>query len=147
MSTTTEELSFAQRTCLRRLARGESPGDLAEALGALYLAQLVEDGPDGPRITDLGRRYLEHLDQPPPTRKTERPALESRPLPDGWGASSLDGRLGSLHTLCGAFVLIPLDVSDARLQKLEEDARRLLAGIDWVRHERAVRAQTTEVRP
>lgn len=137
MSTTTEDLSFAQRTCLRRLARGESPGDLAEALGALYLAELVEDGPDGPRITDLGRRYLDTLDQAPPTRKVERPPMESMPIPAAWEPL----RDVVVHRSSELELPNPRRLDDAGLADLEAFGRDIDALVAWARHERAVRAQ------
>mgnify|MGYP007071592668 CR=1 FL=1 len=79
----------------------------------------------------------------PDTRRVERPRLESRPLPEGWapiGGGFAIVRIGK----AGPDVLLDVEPTELGMRREEDEYARavsILAGIQWVRHERAVRAQ------
>lgn len=82
MSAADLTLRHSHRTALRRIARGEPVGDLGEALGALYLHDLIRDDADGrPVLSEDGRKVLEAHDALVDTRRLPRPTPT---LPAGW---------------------------------------------------------------
>lgn len=86
------------------------------------------------RITDEGRRLLQAHDAMAETRRVERPRLESRPLPEGWRRDGDTMRHG-LYPFA-----IRVEVADDIERHLAEQ-RSLLALLEWLAHDRAVRAQ------
>lgn len=133
------------RTALRRIRDGEPVGDLAHLLGALYLHELVDDDQVNrlPFVTPLGLELLAQHDRLAATVKTERPRLESRPMPAPW---IVDGYPGYLHPLGGRVsgsvvwkaTLIPCGDGRAELRAM---ASAVISLLDWLDHEDAVRAQ------
>lgn len=77
-------ITAAHRAALRRIGSGEPVSELGDALGALYLHDLIRD--DGGRIvlTEDGVGLLAAHDRLAETRRVERPRLEPRPLPPRW---------------------------------------------------------------
>lgn len=135
------------REVMRRLDQGESlTTELAESLGALYLHELVDDLPveghpfRAPSLTPLGRRVLDVGGVL--TTRQERPRLVSRPMPERWSLPSVAEiyRHESSVQYCaraGGWVEgYFLERAEVRTM-----ARDLLALIDWLDHEDAVRAQ------
>ena len=131
------------REVMRRLDQGESLTEAqVDTLGALYLHELVEDAPT-PALTSLGRRVLDVGGVL--TTRQERPRLVSRPMPERWtlGRQQHVFRHHS-GTACCADVRGWVDwvygegLSRAQIRTM---ARDLLALIDWLDHEDAVRAQ------
>ncbi len=141
-------ITAAHREVMRRLDCGES---LTEAhvgtLGDLYLHELVDDvAVEGqpfrmPSLTSLGRRVLDVGGVL--TTRQERPRLVSRPMPERWSLlcrSEDRYRHESGATVDGG------PWFDFWGEGLTRDAframgRDLLALIDWLDHEDAVRAQ------
>lgn len=74
-------ITHAHRTVMRRLDRGESAGDLSELLGALYLAELVDDDAKGPVLTEAGRAVLAAHDLWAAQRVAERYAAQGEAVP------------------------------------------------------------------
>jgi len=86
---------------------------------------------------------FDRLEALPDTRRVERPRLESRPLPEGWapiGGGFAIVRIGK----AGPDVLFDVEPTSLSMRREEDEYARavsILAGIEWLRHERAVRAQ------
>lgn len=72
------------------------------------------------------------------TRRIERPRLVSQPLPPG------ARREGSHVYARGSGHGLPIDAAEGLLQEVEREARDVLAVVEWLRWERAVRAQGGE---
>lgn len=138
-------ITTAHRTLLRRIIAGEPVGDLGHVLGSLYLHDLVDDDMANrlPFVTPLGLELLAQHDRLAATVKTERPRLESRPMPAPW---IVDGYPGYLHPLGGRVsgsvvwkaTLIPCGDGRAELRAM---ASAVISLLDWLDHEDAVRAQ------
>lgn len=126
-------VTTAIRTALRRIQAGEPIGDLAHVLGSLYLHELVDDDQVNrlPFVTPLGLELLAAA----PTVRLERPRLESRPIPDGVR------RIGNHLYARGSGHGLPADASEALIAEAAAEGRALLELVDWLRWERAVRAQ------
>ena len=117
------------REVMRRLDQGESlTEDQVDTLGALYLHELVEDSPT-PALTPLGRRVLDVGGVL--TTRQERPRLVSRPMPERWSL-----KVGNVYRHESGVLLSP----ELRAE-VHTMARDLIALIDWLDHEDAVRAQ------
>lgn len=133
-------ITAAHRAALRRIGSGEPVSELGDALGALYLHDLIRD--DGGRIvlTEDGVGLLAAHDRLAETRRVERPRLEPRPLPPRW---SIDIAYGVyVHEEYG-----PLLRLDAGPEVVEERIRIASDALDlyrWVQHSRAVEAQEAE---
>ncbi len=134
-------ITATHREVMRRLDQGESlTEEHVDTLGALYLHELVEDAPT-PALTPLGRRVLDVGGVL--TTRQERPRLVSRPMPERWELlcrSEDRYRHESGATVDGG----PwFDFWGEGLTRDEFRAmgRDLLALIDWLDHEDAVRAQ------
>lgn len=150
-------ITSTHREVMRRLDRGESlTTELAESLGDLYLHALVDDvAVEGqpfrmPALTSLGRRVLDVGGVL--TTRQERPRLVSRPMPTPWEGSHesgythpLGGQFGENEMVYGtsglgaevtSAIVMGLDRAEVRTM-----ARDLIALIDWLDHEDAVRAQ------
>lgn len=80
---------------------------------------------------------FDHLAALPDTRKVERPKLGSLPLPDGW---SWGGQGWIRHEDVQALLIEPVSPLEAAVEaRVYREAMAAIAGIKWVRHERAVR--------
>lgn len=130
------------REVMCRLDRGESlTEEHVDTLGALYLHDLVEDAPT-PALTPLGRRVLDVGGVL--TTRQERPRLVSRPMPDAFICDDgsyvhwVGGRVRSsgVKNAAAATLLAPNGRAELRTM-----ARDLIALLDWLDHEDAVRAQ------
>lgn len=124
------------REVMRRLDQGESlTEDQVDTLGALYLHELVDDvAVEGhpfraPALTPLGRRVLDVGGVL--TTRQERPRLVSRPMPERWSL-----KVGNVYRHESGVLLSP----ELRAE-VHTMARDLIALIDWLDHEDAVRAQ------
>lgn len=158
-------ITATHREVMRRLDRGESLTlELAESLGALYLHELVDDvAVEGhpfrmPALTSLGRRVLDVGGVL--TARQERPRLVSRPMPAEWRDMGLvpsrDGgglvsQFGHSRSGIGLYALHVDMAAEAfevfsggewlSLDNALADARAMLSVLEWLTHERAVRAQ------
>ena len=122
-------ITATHREVMRRLDQGESLTEAqVDTLGALYLHELVEDAPT-PALTSLGRRVLDVGGVL--TTRQERPRLVSRPMPERWSL-----KVGNVYRHESGVLLSP----ELRAE-VHTMARDLIALIDWLDHEDAVRAQ------
>lgn len=118
-----------------------------------------------PGSRDMPRTVDASEERQAETRRIERPRLESRPLPDGWRewrhgrARECEGKVDrfvrayGLHGDRPTYVLhVDMDadgfeVFDAdadewvALDRAMVEARNMVAVLEWLQHERAVRAQ------
>jgi len=139
-------ITATHREVMRRLDRGESlTTELAESLGALYLHELVDDvAVEGhpfrmPGLTPLGRRVLDVGGVL--TTRQERPRLVSMPIPKGWRPWDCAPKRCISIGLIDRVIVLSRDECDEELAATESLGRALIAGVEWVRHEKAVRAQ------
>lgn len=133
-------ITSAHRETLRRIGSGERLTlGLADRLGDLYLHELVDDVEGLPALTALGRRVLDEGARM--TVRTERPRLVSQPLPSGWRRWECSPER-CIAIDYGAHVIVLAHDDDAEtVRVVERLGRELVAGVDWLRHEQAVRAQ------
>lgn len=147
-------ITHAHRTALRRIIAGEPIGDLAHVLGSLYLHELVDDDMVNrqPFVTPLGIELLAAHDRLAATVRRERPRLTSRPLPPRWSAHLFEVGPVWKHETEAEGVLVSADHGDGdwltvaladygTLGELLLKARDVVALLEHIQHERAVRAQ------
>jgi hypothetical protein len=132
-------ITATHREVMRRLDQGESlTEEHVDTLGALYLHELVEDAPT-PALTPLGRRVLDVGGVL--TTRQERPRLVSMPIPKGWRPWDCAPKRCISIGLIDRVIVLSRDECDEELAATESLGRALIAGVEWVRHEKAVRAQ------
>lgn len=134
-------ITAAHREVMRRLDQGESlTEEHVDTLGALYLHELVEDAPT-PALTPLGRRVLDVGGVL--TTRQERPRLVSRPMPERWEllCRSEDRYRHESGATCDGGPWFDIKGEYLTRAEVRTMARDLLALIDWLDHEDAVRAQ------
>jgi len=136
------------REVMRRLDQGESLTEAqVDTLGDLYLHALVDDvAVEGqpfrmPALTSLGRRVLDVGGVL--TTRQERPRLVSRPMPERWEllCRSEDRYRHESGATCDGGPWFDIKGEYLTRAEVRTMARDLLALIDWLDHEDAVRAQ------
>ena len=132
-------ISIAAEHWLRWIDRGVPVGSGGHVLDELLARALVRRTPARAiELTDEGRALLAEHDALPETRKVERPRLVSRPLPEGW-APDKPGMMrppGHYHAALRYYCARWEWEYTARAK-----AMAVLALLDWLDHEAAVKAQ------